>query len=59
VVRNEQKRLRIGKVRVRIEAPLGAAAVQECLPLFEDFCTVTQSVRAGLDVEVEVVAPPT
>jgi hypothetical protein len=28
--------------------------MQRCLELFEDFCVVTQSVRAGINVEVDV-----
>ena len=56
IVRNEQRRLRVGKVEVvlhpsRVE---NQAAFQACLENFEDFCVVTQSVRDGLDVEVRV-----
>jgi len=56
IVRNEKRRLRIGKVRVRIDpgVPMDDASVAGCLATFEDFCIVTQSVRAGVDVEVEV-----
>jgi organic hydroperoxide reductase OsmC/OhrA len=55
IVRNEQKRLRVGKVEVVIQ-PLDAdpAALEKCLTTFEDFCTVTQSVRQGFEVEVRV-----
>lgn len=59
LVRNEKGRLRIGKLHVRLEPELDAGNGQKlnrCLELFEDFCLVTQSVRAGIDVEVEVVA---
>jgi hypothetical protein len=28
--------------------------MRRCLELFEDFCTVTQSVRGGIDVQVQV-----
>lgn len=62
LVRNEQKRLRVGRIDVKLAptmAPGGdleamQAALQKCLPTFEDFCVVTQSVRGGLDVRVEV-----
>jgi len=55
--RNERKRLRIGKVAVEIALP-GAAAdyaeIERILAQFEQFCTVTESVRAGIPVEVTV-----
>ena len=59
IVRNDQKRLRIGKVEVVIH-PVGAdpAALEKCKTTFEDFCIVTQSVRDGLDVDVRVEAQP-
>lgn len=55
--RNEAGRLRIGGLHVRIEPEVDDAAagrVRRCLTLFEDYCVVTQSVRDGLDVAVEV-----
>ena len=57
IVRNEQKRLRVGRVKVTIEAGVPEAekeAARRCLPLFEDFCTVTQSIRDGIEVDVTV-----
>jgi organic hydroperoxide reductase OsmC/OhrA len=56
LVRNEARRLRIGRVEVTLRPELGAAGSQlsDCLSEFEDFCVVTQSVRAGLDVRVKV-----
>lgn len=57
LVRNEDRRLRIGKVRVVLSPKVTAqhrAALERCIATFEDFCVVTQSVRQGLDVEVEV-----
>jgi uncharacterized OsmC-like protein len=55
--RNEKGRLRIGKVDVmidpRIEDP-DEHKLQRCLEMYEDFCVVTQSVRHGLDVSVQV-----
>jgi uncharacterized OsmC-like protein len=58
LVRNEQKRLRIGKVEVTIRAPVeqDSPALLQCLDTFEDFCIVTQSVRGGIDVKVNVEA---
>lgn len=57
-VRNEQKRLRIGAVNVTIQAPIDreSPALMACLDTFEDFCVVTQSVRAGMKVNVNVEA---
>jgi uncharacterized OsmC-like protein len=47
LVRNDKKRLRIGKVEVAIhpESPIPEEAMEACLKTFEDFCVVTQSVR--------------
>ncbi len=61
LVRNENKRLRIGKVEVSIhpQGPIPAEALDACLKTFEDFCVVTQSVREGIDVKVDVSRPPT
>lgn len=58
LVRNENKRLRIGALDVTLhpDLPDGEAALGSCLDLFEDFCVVTQSVRQGLDVRVHVAA---
>ncbi|MFZ5439015.1 MAG: OsmC family protein [Myxococcota bacterium] len=58
LTRNEHKRLRIGKVDVKILAPVerDSAALLACLDSFEDFCVVTQSVREGLTVNVDVEA---
>jgi uncharacterized OsmC-like protein len=57
LVRNERKRLRVGRVSVTISK--GTSEIPEdklraCLDSFEDFCVVTQSVRAGIDVQVSV-----
>ncbi|MEZ4407368.1 MAG: OsmC family protein [Polyangiales bacterium] len=58
LVRNERKRLRIGKVKVALHAAVagGEAALAPCLETFEDCCVVTQSVRDGIDVDVSVDA---
>lgn len=57
IVRNENKRLRIGGIRITIDPGVGAEErdrLAACIPLFEDFCTVTESVRRGVEVEVRV-----
>jgi uncharacterized OsmC-like protein len=58
MIRNEKKRLRIGRLDVRItagEALLGSKKLDRCMTLFEDFCVVTASIRQGIPVGVEVV----
>ena len=55
--RNDAGRMRVGGIRVLIEPVVEESErprMQRCLELFEDFCVVTQSVRAGIDVEVDV-----
>ena len=57
IVRNEQGRFRVEKVDVRLSPDVAAAdqeRLQRCLGVFEDFCIVTESVRAGLQVNVTV-----
>lgn len=57
MVRNDRGRLRIGPLRVTLEPRVSTAdqpRIGRCLELFEDFCVVTESVRKGLDVAVEV-----
>lgn len=57
LVRNEQGRLRVGSLRVEIHLEGAAEQLERarrCLPLFEDFCTVGQSVRAGIPLHVEI-----
>lgn len=53
--RNERKRLRVGRVAVHLRPVVAdRAGLATCMETYEDFCTVTQSVREGLDVEVSV-----
>ncbi len=55
--RNERGRLRIGEIKVGMELrvkPEDEPRVFRCLELFEDYCVVTQSVRDGLNVKVDV-----
>lgn len=60
LTRNEEGRLRIGGIDVEIHPVVASADLARagrCLDLFEDFCIVTQSVRAGVDVTVDVRPP--
>lgn len=57
IVRNPERRLRIGGIAVDIT--LGASAeamprIEQVLAQFERFCTVSESVKAGVPVTVEV-----
>jgi len=55
--RNEEGRTRIQRVRVRLLPTMGGDGAQRmnrCLEIFESFCLVTESVRQGLPVDVEV-----
>ncbi|MEM3527711.1 MAG: OsmC family protein [Candidatus Bathyarchaeia archaeon] len=55
--RNEKGRLRIGSLKVHLNLSIRREDVERlkrCLELFEDFCVVTQSVRQGIPVSVDV-----
>lgn len=57
MVRNEKRRIRIGKISVLLDPKLAAEDLEKAKGprgLFEDFCTVTQSVQQGIPVEVKV-----
>ena len=57
IVRNEARRLRIGKVYVVVDPSLDEAEAEKsarCAAIFEDYCTVTQSIRKGIPVNVTV-----
>jgi hypothetical protein len=57
IVRNAQNRLRIGLIGVDLHLSGVASQIKSLdrvLGQFEDFCIVTQSVRAGIAVEVRV-----
>jgi organic hydroperoxide reductase OsmC/OhrA len=56
--RNEHNRLRIARIGVDLHLAAPAAALrsmERVLGQFEDFCIVTQSVRAGIAVDVRVL----
>ena len=57
-VRNDKGRLRIGHIGVDLHLAVTAASIQKLeriLAQFEDFCVVTQSVRAAIPVTVRVI----
>ena len=57
LARNDKGRFRIAGVRVRLMPGIAAGdreRIERCLGVFEDYCIVTQSVRQGIDVQVEV-----
>lgn len=56
--RNDNNRLRIGRIDVRITAGdelIASKKFDRCSDLFEDFCVVTASLRQGINVGVEIV----
>jgi uncharacterized OsmC-like protein len=57
VERNENRRLRIGRLAVTLDPGIAEGDVekaQKAREVFEDFCTITASVRQGIPVEVTV-----
>src|SRR5690606_40565463 len=57
IERNDEGRLRVSRIAVRLAPELDdadAARLTRCIGLFEDFCTVTQSVRQGIAIDVAV-----
>ena len=57
LVRNEEKRLRVGGMEVALHLAVPASSItmlDRILAQFEDFCVVTQSVRQSFPVDVRV-----
>ena len=57
IVKNENRRLRIGKVSVVLDAGLKPEDMEKAravAAVFEDFCTVTASVRQGIPIEASI-----
>jgi uncharacterized OsmC-like protein len=62
LARNERGRLRVGSLHVTLAPDVAEpdrARMSRCLELFEDFCVVTESVRNGVPVTVDVASPAT
>jgi uncharacterized OsmC-like protein len=62
LVRNERGRVRLVRLRVALSPAVPTEArerMTRCLEVFEDYCVVTESVRSGIEVDVQVdpVAP--
>lgn len=58
--RNERNRLRVSGMDVAITlgvAPDSLGHLDRALAQFEDFCTVTQSVRSGIPIALSVKSP--
>jgi uncharacterized OsmC-like protein len=58
IERNDRGRFRIASLRVRLEPTVAdpdLERISRCLEIFEDFCIVGQSVRQGIEIEVDVV----
>ena len=58
LVRNEHARLRMGSIHVEIQLGVPAGALNHldrAIAQFEDFCVVTQSVRAAIPVGVRIL----
>jgi uncharacterized OsmC-like protein len=54
MVRNEQGRMRVGGFDVEIRLEQTVERLAHCADQFEDFCVVTDSVRNGIPVSVQV-----
>ena len=55
--RNENGRLRIRSIDLQINLKVKEECknrINRCLTLFEDYCTVTQSIRKGIQVNVQI-----
>ena len=58
IVRNEEGRLRVQEIDVQIRLDVDEQdkpRIGRCLEIFENYCTVTSSVRKGIQVNVNIV----
>jgi organic hydroperoxide reductase OsmC/OhrA len=57
IIRNENRRFRIGRIDVALDpgiSPDDKEKAREAAAMFEDFCTITASVRQGIPVQVRL-----
>ena len=57
IVRNENRRHRVGRIEVLLDPRLSETDIEKAkaaAAVFEDFCTITASVRKGIQVDVSV-----
>jgi uncharacterized OsmC-like protein len=55
--RNEKGRWRVAGLKVKLSPSMNADDLprsKQCLEIFEDFCILTQSVRKGIPVDVDI-----
>jgi uncharacterized OsmC-like protein len=60
LVRNENGRVRVGAIEVEIHPEVSSEdwpRLRRCIDVFQDFCIVSQSVKQGIDISVEVKPP--
>jgi uncharacterized OsmC-like protein len=58
VARNDEGRWRVSGIDVQLRLEVNdedKMRVPRCIKIFEDYCTVTQSVRKGIPVNIKVV----
>jgi uncharacterized OsmC-like protein len=61
VGRNDRGRLRIQRVAVVLSPDIDAAhaaQLERCAEVFQDYCTVTASLREGFEIDVDVAGAP-
>ncbi|MHA1314288.1 MAG: OsmC family protein [Candidatus Helarchaeota archaeon] len=61
IARNEKDLLRIKEINVKLipnsDDPAIKKRIEQCKKIFERYCTVTESVRNGIPVNVDVASP--
>jgi uncharacterized OsmC-like protein len=57
IERNEKKLLRVKEINVSLNPqttdPIVLKRINQCKKMFEQYCTITESVRAGIDVNLK------